>query len=1656
MFTVSNQVTVPWGVPAPTPPTNPPPGLNITVSGATVLTLPDNSIYTATATDPGPPAGGTIAIAWSQVSGPATVTFSAPQQAVTTVTFPAPGAYTLLVTATDSSSGTRTLQVGPIMVNPPVAIELASGWIGSPANHASVTGLVPITVATGETLTGGTLTYYPIANPDAVTVLSSSTTGGPGATLATLDTTLLADGSYYVILQATDSTGNNQASGVEIQVIGDYKPGRVTTSVTDLVVPAPGLPIRITRTYDSLTRATSSDFGNGWSLGINVQLDVSPQHDVTLTLNGQRRTFYFTPFQPGVYIDGMFIPNMLGVYFWSYTPEPGMYGTLTLGNDGSDMLGTTGCLFDWLQAYDNSYVCYDGIGTYNPSEYVYTDPYGRVYTIGGDGSLRSIQDLGGNTLTVTPTGIQASNGLNVPFTRDNLGRITQISDTLGHQYNYAYDASGNLQSVTYPVDPLHPSDPANPSKVPVAQYNYDPTHLYTGGTDPRGFPLPSTTYDTSGRLQSVTLTADGATTYKTSYAYDTADPVTVTYPDSSTAAGYTTTITNPDLSTTTQIYDSYGMLLSSTDPLSHTTTNKYDANHNLIAVTDPLGHTTSYTYDSNGNRTSVTYPATATTKNTTSQTAYNAYSEPIATTDELGNVRTFSYDSNFWPQLATDKPGGPTDSLHPVVSFTFNANGTMAAKAVGYDLTQTPGAATTYVYDTYGNLQRQTDPLGAVTAYTYDNLGRKTSMTPPSPAAPTTYTYDALGHLSSVTVTSNDPNTPSQLTHYAYDPNGNKTSETDPNGNVTAYAYDQLNRLKTVTYPTTPPSSTSYTYDYRNNVTGTTDQALHVTQNVYDTAGRLTSVTTAYGSADASTTSYTYYADGRKASETDPRQNTTNYGYDQAGRLTSVTASAGTPNQSLTSYVYDDAGNQTGVTDANLHTTQSQYDARRRLTLTTYDDKTTTQYAYDGPGNLTLVTDQAGNQVQYTYDLNNQLRSVVQLNHPNPAHNTTAYGYDSNGNLITLADANTHTTQNGFDPLNQLNQETMPAGQTQTRLYDAAGNLTSLKDYNGHTTTYTYDSLNRLTQRTPDAATGDVAESFTYTATGKRATMTDASGTTTYGYDDHDRLVTKQTPQGTLSYTYDPAGNVATMQSSNVNGVSVAYTYDSLNRLATVVDNRLPAGANTTSYSYDPASNLATVTYPNGLQSAFTYDDLNRVTAMNAAKASYSYTLGPTGNRQSAAESSGRTLNWSYDGIYRLTNETISLDPMSKNGTVAYALDPVGNRQSQTSSIPGIPMASFSYDADDRILSTESYDANGNTTVSGSRTFAYDFANRLKSMNGGAVTLVYDGDGNRVSKTVGVTTTRYLADELNPTGYAQVVEEIGAGGVQRTYTYGPQRISQNQLVSGAWTPSFYGYDGFGSVRQLSNSAGTVTDTYDYDAWGNAVNTTGTTSNVYLYRGEQHDPDLSLHYLRARYFNPLTGRFLTRDTCPGAPTQPATQHRYLYANVDPVDESDPSGMLAPTPGLSEYQMITRLVVGVAAVALPVATAVIVGKWLAANNTLTAANAAASGKSPQATATGNQRSCRGFIQAQRDTWIRSVSWAQALPPTGTDGLDMLLALVSQLTATEAGDLEQPIAKANTFIGTYCPSVGGCPEGTNKHWYGKRGRRIDLRVWKCVAFN
>jgi hypothetical protein len=147
------------------------------------------------------------------------------------------------------------------------------------------------------------------------------------------------------------------------------------------------------------------------------------------------------------------------------------------------------------------------------------------------------------------------------------------------------------------------------------------------------------------------------------------------------------------------------------------------------------------------------------------------------------------------------------------------------------------------------------------------------------------------------------------------------------------------------------------------------------------------------------------------------------------------------------------------------------------------------------------------------------------------------------------------------------------------------------------------------------------------------------------------------TPEGTLNYTYDLAGNVSSIYSSSLHGASMSYTYDSLNRL----------------------------------------------TSLASSTASYSYQLGATGNRTGATEQNGRTLTWNYDGIYRLTNEAISNDPSGANGAVAYGLDPVGNRTATNSSLPGVHSVSLSGFNLDDWLSPETYDANGNTLTTGGK-----------------------------------------------------------------------------------------------------------------------------------------------------------------------------------------------------------------------------------------------------------------------------------------------------------------------------------------------------------------
>ncbi len=277
-------------------------------------------------------------------------------------------------------------------------------------------------------------------------------------------------------------------------------------------------------------------------------------------------------------------------------------------------------------------------------------------------------------------------------------------------------------------------------------------------------------------------------------------------------------------------------------------------------------------------------------------------------------------------------------------------------------------------------------------------------------------------------------------------------------------------------------------------------------------------------------------------------------------------------------------------------------------------------------------------------------------------------------------------------------------------------------------------------------------------------------------------------------------------------------------------------------------------------------------------------------------------VNYSYDDLYRLTEEKIN---NGGNETVfSYQYDSVGNR---VYSIEDGVHTLYTYDANDRLLKqggvTYQYDANGNNIrieEEGNVVIQdYDGDNRLVSVvteEGGQVTstvnYAYDADGDRLQTTVDEQVVQYVVDGNQ--SLSQVVAELNQDDqVLVSYLHGDDLISQNR--NGA--THFYHYDGLGSTRALSDQTAVVTDTYDYEAFGQLLQQSGETENNYLYTGEQVDPNTGNYYLRARFYNPGSGRFLSMDSFEGVPQDPITLHKYLYGNADPVNMVDPTGLFS---------------------------------------------------------------------------------------------------------------------------------------------------------------
>ncbi len=745
--------------------------------------------------------------------------------------------------------------------------------------------------------------------------------------------------------------------------------------------------------------------------------------------------------------------------------------------------------------------------------------------------------------------------------------------------------------------------------------------------------------------------------------------------------------------------------------------------------------------------------------------------------------------------------------------------------------------------------------------------------------------------------------------------------EIDPLGRQTLHYFDERGNLTNTVYA--DGTSESWRYDADNRQIQSIDCAGRTTSSTNDALGRLI---IAVFPDNTGETNY-YDGVGRVIAKSDAKGNTTFYDFDAAGRNIAVTNALG----QVTRYEYDQSGNRVAMIDALGRTNRTIYDGFNHPLQTVFADGSTQISAFDALGRRVSQQDQAGKVTTFAYDGMGRLIAVT-----NALGNITTYAYDELGRQVSQTDANSHTTSFEYDSMGRRVKRTLPGNQVETYAYNIEGLLTNRTDFNGFSTTYQYDTLDQLVAKIPDPRRGEPSITVQYNELGLRTNMTDASGSTAYSYDNGDRLVQKikswigQAASISLNYSYDANGNLTNIVSSEANGVNVDYAYDELNRLAAVND----ANLGITAYVYDDVGNLKGCTYPNFVHAEYQYDALNRLSNLandrvGTTIANYAYRVAAAGNRTNAVEqlfssvlnAQARTINriYTYDAVYHLTGESINGTPGA--GAASYNYDPVGNRLSR--GITSLPLSSqsFTFDANDR-LNTDTYDANGNTLIGTgfgqSMADEYDFENRLITRHTSSCTvhITYDGDGNRVSKTLTTATnnvtTFYVVDERSPSGSAQVLEEHVSVNSQPStincaYIYGHNLISQNRFNGSQWAPSFYGYDGHDDIRYLTDVDGNVTDTYDYDAFGNLIARTGNTANNYLFTGEQFDADLGLYYLRARYHNVDTGRFWNMDTFEGTKNDPLSLHKYLYANCNPVNAADPSGNMT----LAEESEVTDM-------------------------------------------------------------------------------------------------------------------------------------------------
>ncbi|MEV7006650.1 LamG-like jellyroll fold domain-containing protein [Streptosporangium sp. NPDC051022] len=1107
-----------------------------------------------------------------------------------------------------------------------------------------------------------------------------------------------------------------------------------------------------------------------------------------------------------------------------------------------------------------------------------------VYNGDGDKLTETLSDLTGGDPARTTT-----------YTYDTHGRITTVTnpenevtgstwdvaglqvsatDPLGAAVTFGYTKRGQLASKTLKNWTGSPVNPQPAADVLLESFSYDPGGRTAGQIDAMG--------------------------RKTTFTYWMDNRLSQTIADDAKLNGLTTPA---DVVLESDEFDPAGNLVEQITGGGKTTVDHvYDAASRKTSTTlDPaaLNRKSAYVYDAINNVTRETFTGAGTTRTEITDYQYNTLSQVTRETVENGAidlVTTSTYDERGLLTATVDPRGNASGATAADFTTTMRydiAGRLVETKAPQVTIEKNGTAAvngrptTKYGYNTMGESTQTVDAEGRTVTSVYDKAGRlisaiSPSYTPPGGTAVTptvSFVYDAAGRRTQATdqrgyVTKTDydalgnpvrqtdpgPSGPGGVWVSEFDLLGEQLAAVDPTGARAEATYDDLGRKITQTQiertPTSAAYTTALTYDNAGNLTKSVAPGNKTTTFTVNAAGEVTK------SSDPLThaTTFGYDIRGRQTKVTDALNNATEDTYDLAGRKTVVKDLDSTgATVRTTGYGHDLAGNPTSTTSAEGYVTTQVFDALNRVTSlvepVTATKTITTMFGYDATGERTRLTDGRGNSTWTTYNSLGLAESVIEPSttaHPNAADRTWTTIYDAAGNPVIAVQPGGVRIDRTFDHLSRVTKQAGTGASVTTPdrdvAYDQAGRTTAIGDY-----TLEYNDRGLLTK--VSKATVQVA-TYAYDNRGNPTQRVDPTGTANFTYDDASRLATAGDPVTgrTWTYGYDNADRLTSQTSASPAG-SQAYTYDAVDRIAThTVKNSSSTQLAKITYGWDKDDNLTsktTVGTAGAGAHTYAYDRSGRLTSWTAPGGTTTYEWDDSGNRTKAG-----TKTYTYDERNRLT---------SGDGT-DYTYTPRGTTATETK-------------------------------AGATRNLAFDAFDRL--ITDGDITYGYDALGRVTSRTKGVDQQRYVYSGLT-NDIAAVTD--GAGTVQAKYGRDPAGdllgLQESGTTALATMTDLHG----DVVGTFSGTA--LVDSVAFDPFGQVTHRTGATRTL-GYQGEYTDPDTGKVNMSARWYQPGTSAFASRDTATLVPNPSIRANRYTYANAAPLNHVDPTGHWAANPAAPVY-------------------------------------------------------------------------------------------------------------------------------------------------------